>query len=103
MEIINKYETIFVVDASLEEEKITALVEKFKSLISDAGEIESVDEWGKRRLAYPIDDKNEGYYVLINFSAKSDFPQELERIYRITDGIMRDIVIKKEEKRKISK
>ena len=103
IDIVNKYETIFVVDASLEEEKITALVEKFKSLISDAGEIESVDEWGKRRLAYPIDDKNEGYYVLIQFSAKPDFPQELERIYRITDGIMRDIVIKKEEKRKISK
>ncbi|MBR6729284.1 MAG: 30S ribosomal protein S6 [Clostridia bacterium] len=100
---INKYETIFVVDASLEEEKITALVEKFKSLISDAGEIESVDEWGKRRLAYPIDDKNEGYYVLIHFSAQPDFPQELERIYRITDGILRDIIIKKEEKRKISK
>ena len=103
IDIVNKYETIFVIDASLEEEKITALVEKFKSLISDAGEIEAVDEWGKRRLAYPIDDKNEGYYVLVQFSAKPDFPQELERIYRITDGIMRDIVIKKEEKRKISK
>lgn len=103
IDIVNKYETIFVIDASLEEEKITALVEKFKSLISDAGEIESVDEWGKRRLAYPINDKTEGYYVLVQFSAKSDFPQELERIYRITDGILRDIVIKKEEKRKISK
>ena len=103
IEVINKYETIFVIDASLEEEKIQALVEKFKSLISDAGEIESVDEWGKRRLAYPINDLTECYYVLINFSAKPDFPQELERIYRITDGILRDIVIKKEEKRKISK
>ena len=103
IDVVNKYETIFVVDASLEEEKIAALVEKFKSLISDAGEIESVDEWGKRRLAYPIDDQTEGYYVLVQFSAKPDFPQELERIYRITDGILRDIVIKKEEKRKISK
>ncbi|MBR5236006.1 MAG: 30S ribosomal protein S6 [Clostridia bacterium] len=103
IEVINKYETIFVIDASLEEEKIAALVEKFKSLISGAGEIESVDEWGKRRLAYPINDLTEGYYVLINFSSKPDFPQELERIYRITDGILRDIVIKKEEKRKISK
>ena len=103
IEVINKYETIFVIDASLEEEKIQALVEKFKSLISDAGEIESVDEWGKRRLAYPINDLTEGYYVLIQFSAKPDFPPELERIYRITDGILRDIVIKKEEKRKISK
>ena len=102
MEQINNYETIFVIDASLEEDKIAALVEKFKSLISGAGEITSVDEWGKRRLAYPINDVTEGYYVLINFSSKPDFPQELERIYRITEGILRDIVIKKVEKKKRS-
>lgn len=102
VDVINKYETIFVIDASLEEDKITALVEKFKSLISEAGEIESVDEWGKRKLAYPINDQTEGYYVLVNFSAKPDFPLELERIYRITDGILRDIVIKKEDKKKRS-
>ncbi len=102
VEVINKYETIFIVDASLAEDQITALVEKFKSLISDAGEIESVDEWGKRRLAYPIDDKTEGYYVLINFSSKPEFPAELERIYNITDGILRQIVIKKEDKKKRS-
>lgn len=97
-EVINKYETIFVVDASLEEEAIAGIVEKFKTLISKAGEIESVDEWGKRRLAYPIDFKTEGYYVLVNFSAKSDFPAELERIYNITDGLLRSIIIKKDEK-----
>lgn len=97
-EVINKYETIFVVDAALEEEAIKGVVEKFKTLISGAGEIESVDEWGKRRLAYPIDYKTEGYYVLINFSAKPDFPLELERIYNITDGILRSIIIRKEEK-----
>lgn len=97
-EVINKYETIFVVDAALEEEAIKGVVEKFKTLISGAGEIESVDEWGKRRLAYPIDYKTEGYYVLVNFSAKPDFPLELERIYNITDGILRSIIIKKEEK-----
>ncbi len=97
-EVINKYETIFVVDAALEEEAIKGVVEKFKTLISGAGEIESVDEWGKRRLAYPIDYKTEGYYVLINFSAKPDFPLELERIYNITDGLLRSIIIKKEEK-----
>ncbi len=102
METINNYETIFVIDASLEEEKITGLVEKFKSLISGAGEITSIDEWGKRRLAYPINDLTEGYYVLINFSSKPDFPQELERIYRITEGVLRDIVIKKEDKKKRS-
>ena len=102
METINNYETIFVIDASLEEDKIAALVEKFKSLISGAGEITSIDEWGKRRLAYPINDVTEGYYVLINFSSKPDFPQELERVYRITEGILRDIVIKKVEKKKRS-
>ena len=98
-EVINKYETIFVVDAALEEETIASVVEKFKALISKAGEIESVDEWGKRRLAYPINYKTEGYYVLVNFSAKPDFPLELERIYNITDGILRSIIIKKEEKK----
>ena len=98
-EVINKYETIFVVDASLEEEAIAGIVEKFKTLISNAGEIDSVDEWGKRRLAYPIDYKTEGYYVLINFSAKGDFPAELDRIYNITDGLLRSIIIKKDEKK----
>lgn len=102
VETINKYETIFIVDATLSDEQIAATVEKFKSLIAGAGEIESVDEWGKRRLAYPINDITEGYYTLVNFSAKSDFPQELERIYNITDGVLRSIVIKKEEKKKRS-
>lgn len=96
-EIMNKYETIFVIDATKTEEEITALVEKFKSLIEKYGEIESVDEWGKRRLAYPINDRTEGYYVLVNFKANPDFPTELERVYGITDGIIRDIVVRREE------
>lgn len=96
-EKINKYETIFVIDATKAEEEITALVEKFKSLIEANGEIESVDEWGKRRLAYPINDLTEGYYVLINFKSGTDFPAELERVYGITEGVIRDIVIKSEE------
>lgn len=97
VEIINKYETIFIVDPSKTEEETVALVDKFKSLIESHGEIESVDEWGRRRLAYPINDFAEGYYVLINFSAKPDFPAELDRVFRITDGILRNIVIKKDE------
>ncbi len=96
-EVINKYETIFVIDATKTEEEIAAFVEKFKSLIEKYGEIESVDEWGKRRLAYPINDLTEGYYVLVNFKSKPDFPAELERVYGITDGIIRDIVVKREE------
>ena len=95
-EIINKYETIFVLDAALEEEKITALSEKFQKLIADNGTVESVDVWGKRKLAYPIDFKTEGYYVLVNFAANPEFPKELERIYGITDGVMRFITVRKE-------
>ena len=98
VEVINKYETLFVVDASKGEEETAALVDKFKSLIEANGTIESVDEWGRRRLAYPINDLAEGYYVLVNFSAKPEFPAELERVFGITDGILRNIVIKKEEK-----
>ena len=96
-EKINKYETIFVLDSTKTEDEITALVEKFKSLIEANGEIESVDEWGKRRLAYPINDLTEGYYVLINFKSGTDFPAELERVYGITEGVIREIVIKSEE------
>ena len=96
-EKINKYETIFVLDSTKTEDEITALVEKFKSLIEANGEIESVDQWGKRRLAYPINDLTEGYYVLINFKSGTDFPAELERVYGITEGVIRDIVIKSEE------
>ena len=95
-EIINKYETIFVLDAALEEEKINALSEKFQKLIADNGTVESVDVWGKRKLAYPIDFKTESYYVLVNFASAPEFPKELERIYGITDGVMRTITIRKE-------
>jgi small subunit ribosomal protein S6 len=95
VEVINKYETIFIIDKDQTEEQVHEIVDKFKALISSEGEIESVDVWGKRRLAYPINDKNEGYYVLINFSSKPDFPKELERIYGITEEIVRQIVVKK--------
>ena len=93
-EMMQKYETIFVLDAALSEEETTALQEKFTGLIAGAGEVESVDVWGKRRLAYPINYKTEGYYVLVNFKSASDFPAELERIYNITDGILRAIVVR---------
>ena len=97
IEVINKYETIMVINPTLEEEKIEAVVEKFKALISANGEITNVDVWGKKKLAYEIDDLTEGYYVLVEFSSKPEFPAELERVYKITDGIIRDIVIKKDE------
>ena len=95
--IMNSYETIFIIDATLEEDAIKALQEKFTALISSNGEVESVDEWGKRRLAYEIKDRTEGYYVLVNFKADAEFPKELDRQYRITDGILRTIIIRNDE------
>ncbi len=95
VEIINKYETIFILNPSLSEEETQALVDKFTSLIESAGTLENTDVWGKRRLAYAIDDYEDGYYVYVEFSSKTDFPAELERIYKITDGVLRSIVIKK--------
>lgn len=95
-EVINKYETIFVLDVNMGDEALEATTEKFRELIAANGEVESVDVWGKRRLAYPIDYKTEGYYVLVNFSSKPEFPKELERVYGITEGVLREIVVKKE-------
>ena len=96
----NAYETLFIIDASLSEDAIKALTDKFTALIAENGTVSEVNEWGKRRLAYPIDDKEEGYYVLVNFEAKGDFPAELERIFGITEGIMRAVVIRREETKK---
>ena len=101
--IINSYETLFVIDPDLTEEATKALVEKFTKLIADNGEIETVDEWGKRRLAYPINDKPEGYDVLVNFKSGASLPSELERIFGITEGILRSIVIRHEEKKPSAK
>ena len=85
------YETLFIVDMTAGEAAVKATVEKFKTIISENGEISGINEWGKRRLAYPINDKNEGYYVLVTFTAPTDFPAELERIFGITEDIMRSV------------
>ncbi len=74
---------------------IAALTEKFKTLISDNGTINNIEEWGKRRLAYPIEDETEGHYVLIDFTSGVAFPAELDRIYKITDGVLRSMIIAK--------
>ncbi|HIT85977.1 MAG TPA: 30S ribosomal protein S6 [Candidatus Ornithomonoglobus intestinigallinarum] len=95
--ILNSYETIFIIDAALTEEQVAALKDKFTGLIEKNGELESVDEWGKRRLAYEINDRTEGIYYLVNFKADGEFPKELDRQYRITDGILRTIIIRKDE------
>lgn len=94
---MNKYETVVVLNPNLSEEETTNLVGKFKSLIEGAGQLVNVDDWGKRKLAYEINDLKEGYYVLMNFMADSQFPRELERNYKITDGVLRYIVLKKDK------
>ena len=91
------YETVIVLSTKQGEEGLKALVEKFQTLIAQNGTVDSVDEWGKRRLAYEIDHENEGYYVLINFSCEPEFPAELDRVYKITSGILRTLIIKKEQ------
>ena len=95
--ITGKYETVFIVNATLSEEAIKALVEKFTNLISANGEITKVEEWGKRRLAYPINDLPEGYYVLMTCECKPELPAELDRVFKITDGILRSIIVAVEE------
>lgn len=91
--IIRSYETIFVVDPDIGDDAVKASVEKFTALIAENGEIGAVNEWGRRRLAYPINYKNDGYYVLVTFKSDSSFPAELDRIYNITDGIIRSLTV----------
>lgn len=94
--LTHSYETIFIIDATLEEESVKALQDKFTNLIAKNGTVESIDEWGKKRLAYEINDKTEGYYVLVNYTADTEFPKELDRQYKITDGILRTIIVRKD-------
>ena len=92
------YEVVYILDPALGEEAIAAMIEKFKALVETQGTVAAIDDWGKRRLAYPINDLTEGYYVLMTFNAKPEFPRELDRILRITDGVMRSLIVCKDEK-----
>ncbi len=91
------YEAVYIIDPRRTEEETAALVERFKTLAeSNATQVE-VDEWGKRRLAYPIQDQTDGHYVRMTFTAGPAFPAELDRIFRITDGVMRSMIVCKDE------
>jgi len=90
------YEAVFVYSMKLGEDGIAAIKEKFQNLIAQNAELGEVDEWGKRRLAYLIDDEEEGFYVLYNFVSGPEFPAELERVSKITDGVLRSMTIRKE-------
>lgn len=93
------YELLYIIDTSLEEEARKELIERFNALIeSNEGKVEKVEEWGKRRLAYLVNDKPEGYYVLVNFSSKPEFPRELERVMKIDDKVMRFLITRVEHK-----
>ena len=94
---VGNYEAMLVFSVKESEDAAKALVEKFKSLIEKNGTVESVEEWGKRKLAYEINYEAEGYYVLYTFTSKPDFPAELDRIYKITDGVLRSLIIAKVE------
>ena len=91
----NNYETIMIINSNLEESTIKATVEKFEALINANGKVESTEEWGKKKLAYPIKKQAEGYYVLVNFTSSPEFIDELDRVYNITDEVIKHIVVKK--------
>ena len=91
------YEAVFIFSLKNGEESVPAMVEKFKTLIENNAEIGEVDEWGKRRLAYLINDEADGYYVLYNFVSGPEFPMELERVGKIDDNVLRSMVVRKDK------
>lgn len=92
----NSYETVLVLSMKLGEEGIENMIKKFQDLIEANATLNNVDKWGKRRLAFMINKETEAYYVLFDFTSEADFPAELDRIYKITDGVLRSLIIKKE-------
>ena len=94
--VINSYEALFIVDVEAGEEAAKAVVTKFLNRIAKNGEIVEVADWGKRRLAYPINDKNEGYYTVVTFKSAPEYPAELERRFNIDESVMRSLVIRLE-------
>lgn len=97
------YEAVFIFSLTLGEEGVAEIKEKFKSLIEQNAEIGEIDEWGKRRLAYLINDEADGFYVLYNFVSGPEFPAELDRVSKITDGVLGSMIIRKEETKEVVK
>ncbi|SDL30176.1 30S ribosomal protein S6 [Natronincola ferrireducens] len=94
---MNKYELLCIFEATTEEEKRNQLLDKFKGIIEVDGEVENVDEWGLRKLAYEINKEKEGYYVLVNFTTNPDTPKELDRNLKIADEVIRHMITRIEE------
>ncbi len=96
---MRKYETVFVIRPDLEEEQTAEVIEKFTGIIANnGGEVTNIDKWGKKRLAYEINHVKEGYYVLVNFDGEAETVKELDRLYKISDDIIRHIIVRLEEK-----
>lgn len=95
---MNKYELMFIIDPILEGDKKEAAIQTVKDIIAADGEVSAVDIWGTKRLAYPIRKKNEGYYVVVKFTASPELPKELDRRLKISDNYMRHLIINKDEK-----
>jgi small subunit ribosomal protein S6 len=93
----SSYELVIIMKSNLGEDATAALTQKFKNLISANGTLDAIDEWGKRRLAYLIDNEPEGFYVQMNFTSEKNFPAELDRQLKITDGILRSLIISKDK------
>lgn len=91
---MRKYETIFVLNANVEEEKRNELIQKFAGIINSNGEVIKIDEWGNKKLSYEIQKMREGYYVLVEYNANTDLPKELERNLKITDEVIRYMTTK---------
>ena len=97
---MNKYELVYVIDVNLEDEARKAVIDRFNGMIEqNGGKVTKVEEWGKRRLAYPINYKTEGYYLLVNFESEATLPREIERNMQIAETILRYLIVKVEEKR----
>ena len=94
---LKDYEIVMVFSLSKGEEAVNALKAKFTDLISKNGTLGEVEDWGKKKLAYPINYEADGYYVLINFSSEESFPAELDRVINITDGVLRSLIVAKGE------
>jgi small subunit ribosomal protein S6 len=94
--VINSYEGMFIVSLANGEEAALATVNKFKALIEANAEVVAVDDWGKRRFAYPIQDMNEGYYTVVTFKCEGEFPAELQRLMNIDESVLRAMVIRME-------
>lgn len=95
---MNKYELVYVIDTTLDDDARKAVMDRFHGMLESlGGKVEKVEEWGKRRLAYPINDLMEGYYVLMTFTALPGVPAELDRQFRINENVMRSLIVSKGE------